>query len=279
MGVGFLSIAGRQGTPGGGNSGQLVVGAVNMCLILGGLAFGIIALFGIRRHGRDKILAPALVGIGLNGFFVVTSVVAIIVLAHLRATSARAGGASGGISAPPITTEQVRDSIEKSPGWAGHAQVGGASVVVLSVAGDTPLAREAREAFGTNGQPMDLVIDNATGRSDFTLDAADFSVVLKDGSTRAALAPDDLLRSAKVDNEELMAAYPWKAKVPAGSAKQAAMMLFLPADVDPVQIEHATILHDGKRVMIPGKFLSVVEKAANLARAQQNAATAPRINP
>lgn len=281
LGLGCLTNTARQDPSHTSRTAELLIGGVNVCLILTGFVLGIVALFGIRRYGREKILAPALTGIILNGFFVAIFGLGIVALVHMRAIAAKSAappGGFGGLSAPPITTEQVTDSIERSPGWVGTAQVGGAAIVALSVAADTPLAREVREAFGTDGQPMDVVIDNTAGRADFTLDPGDFSVVLKDGSTRPALAPDDLLRTAKLDKRQLMAAYPWSAALPAGAPNKAAILLFVPADVDPAQIDHAEIVRDSKRVTVLGQFLSVEQKAANLARSRE-AASQPAAAP
>ena len=47
-----------------------IVDMVALLLALIGFVLGVVSLFGIRRYGRKKILAPALVGIVLNGFFV-----------------------------------------------------------------------------------------------------------------------------------------------------------------------------------------------------------------
>ena len=45
----------------------VVIELVALALMLVGLALGVISLFGIRRHGTRRILAPALVGIIING--------------------------------------------------------------------------------------------------------------------------------------------------------------------------------------------------------------------
>ncbi len=46
---------------------KVVLELIALLLILAGLSLGIIALFGIRKHGAKGILAPALVGIVING--------------------------------------------------------------------------------------------------------------------------------------------------------------------------------------------------------------------
>ncbi len=46
---------------------KVILELIALLLILAGLSLGIIALFGIRKHGTKNILAPALVGIIING--------------------------------------------------------------------------------------------------------------------------------------------------------------------------------------------------------------------
>jgi len=46
---------------------KVILELIALLLILAGLSLGIIALFGIRKHGAKGILAPALVGIIING--------------------------------------------------------------------------------------------------------------------------------------------------------------------------------------------------------------------
>ena len=60
--------------------GLLVVGIANCLIILLGLLFGIIALFGIPKHGTKGILGRALIGILINAI-----VVAMGVTVFLRA--------------------------------------------------------------------------------------------------------------------------------------------------------------------------------------------------
>jgi hypothetical protein len=46
---------------------KIILELIALLLILAGLSLGIIALFGIRKHGTKGILAPALVGLIING--------------------------------------------------------------------------------------------------------------------------------------------------------------------------------------------------------------------
>lgn len=46
---------------------RVVLELIALVLITVGICLGVAALFGIRKHGRKGILAPALVGLILNG--------------------------------------------------------------------------------------------------------------------------------------------------------------------------------------------------------------------
>ena len=66
-----------------GISGQLpplagiIVGSINVVLILLGLIFGIIALFGVRRYGKKGILGRSIAGICINGILIALMVISI----------------------------------------------------------------------------------------------------------------------------------------------------------------------------------------------------------
>ena|SRR2546425_10550217 len=59
---------------------QVVLELIALVLIVAGICLGIAALFGIRKHGKKGILAPALVGLILNGlllFIFITNFLAV----------------------------------------------------------------------------------------------------------------------------------------------------------------------------------------------------------
>jgi hypothetical protein len=84
-----------------------------LCLIVIGLMFGIVALFGLSKHGTKGILAPAIVGIIVNGLllsFVVTN----FLTARLRAMQQHSG-----IETLPVVA--VRSNLRWSEWLASHA--------------------------------------------------------------------------------------------------------------------------------------------------------------
>src|SRR6266540_5369836 len=46
---------------------RAIIELVSLLLIVVGFVFGVVALFGIRTHGKGGILAPAIVGVIING--------------------------------------------------------------------------------------------------------------------------------------------------------------------------------------------------------------------
>jgi len=76
---------------GGRTVARVVIELVAFVVMLVGVALGVIALFGIRKHGTRGILAPALVGMAINGllvFIFVTNFLAARARARRAATTA-----------------------------------------------------------------------------------------------------------------------------------------------------------------------------------------------
>lgn len=57
---------------------------VSLFLLIAGFILGIVALFGMRKHGRKGILLPAILGTVLNFLFLGGGVVAILAKNHAR---------------------------------------------------------------------------------------------------------------------------------------------------------------------------------------------------
>ena len=71
---------------GGQVGARVIIELIALLLVIVGLVFGIIALFGISRHGSKGILAPAIVGIIINGLFL------FIFVTNFTAARAKAKG-------------------------------------------------------------------------------------------------------------------------------------------------------------------------------------------
>ena len=91
---------------GGQVGARVIIELIALLLIIVGLLFGVIALFGISKHGTKGILAPAIVGIIINGlllFIFVTNFLAARARAMQQHTSIEA---SPLVAVPPATAPE-----------------------------------------------------------------------------------------------------------------------------------------------------------------------------
>ena len=116
MVVNFMLLAGQGGRIGAPNKVQMIVGPL---FIIGGLVFGIVALFGIRKHGRRRILAPALVGVGMNLFLIVVGALPVL---HHVATRARLQPAVHSSSAYLLKDDRLRFSVDIPEGFSDYPE-------------------------------------------------------------------------------------------------------------------------------------------------------------
>ena len=80
---------------------RVIIELVSLLLMVVGFVFGVVALFGIRTHGKSGILAPAIVGIIINGLLL------FIFVTNFLAASARAQQRRGDVPSPITQTRQV----------------------------------------------------------------------------------------------------------------------------------------------------------------------------
>jgi hypothetical protein len=86
----LLLVAGKQ------VSSPVILDLIALLLIVVGLLFGVIALFGISKHGTKGILAPAIVGIIINGLLL------LIFVMNFMTARARAIQQHSSIEASPV---------------------------------------------------------------------------------------------------------------------------------------------------------------------------------
>ena len=85
----LLACGGRVGA-------RVILELAALLLIVVGFVFGLIALFGVRAHGSRSILAPALVGILINGLLL------FIFVTNFVAARARARQQRSDVSVPTV---------------------------------------------------------------------------------------------------------------------------------------------------------------------------------
>jgi hypothetical protein len=94
---------------------RVIIELVALLLIFVGLIFGIIALFGISKHGTKGILAPAIVGIIINGLLL------LIFVMNFMTARARAIQQHSSIEASPVVAMWSNKSPEPTPVGAGSS--------------------------------------------------------------------------------------------------------------------------------------------------------------
>jgi hypothetical protein len=62
----------------------LLIGILCQLGLVAGLVLGIVALFGIKKHGAKRILPRAITGILLNAFFLAASIAVLVMAPYLR---------------------------------------------------------------------------------------------------------------------------------------------------------------------------------------------------
>ena len=114
--VNFMIIASQGGRIGAPNPVQMVVGPL---FIVGGLLFGAVALLGIRKHGRRKILRPALIGVGVNLFLTIMGLLPVL---HVMANRAHLQPAVHTPSAYPLKDDRLHFSIDIPEGFREYPE-------------------------------------------------------------------------------------------------------------------------------------------------------------
>ncbi len=85
--ISLLLMFGRQA------GARVIIELVALLLIVAGLVFGVVGLFGMRTHGKSGILASAIVGILINGLLLLIFVTNFLA-ARARAQQQRGDGPS-----------------------------------------------------------------------------------------------------------------------------------------------------------------------------------------
>ena len=91
---------------GGQVGARVIIELIALLLIVVGLIFGIVALFGISKHGTKGILAAAIVGIIINGLLL------LIFVMNFMTARARAIQQHSSIEASPVVAVWFSFTIE-----------------------------------------------------------------------------------------------------------------------------------------------------------------------
>jgi hypothetical protein len=240
---------------------------VSLLLIVGGLVCGIVALCGIRRVGKEGVLVPTIVGLTLNGLWILLLGGIMVTATRSTLVSRRAtAGGSTAVAAPapiPFTSPQ---SALRQTGWMGVAVTpGGCTVGAMAMAEPHVDTANLKSNFTTPCPVLVLWFDNRANSKAATVATDGATLRMDDGTTVNALRTADVLSTAKVDRASLMTKFAPPHKVPAGVNVEG-MFLFLPPTVDLSKATFVYLTVDGQRVSIPGRVYTAQEKSDGLAR-------------
>jgi hypothetical protein len=233
----------------------MIIGVVNVLLIAGGFALAIVAFFGIKRHGSDGIVLPAIVGLIINGLLVF----AMLTLLQ-SASRARIAANGGGRTAPgpvPITSPQ---SVFRQTGWVGSGAAGGVNIILLAMPDDHADTIAVKNTFNTRAGIMVMTIDNRQNRQNVSVTTEGATLHFADGSTAATLKTADVVQTVpSATSSKYMPPY----NVPAGQMVEG-RLLFIRPNLKLDNLQKVDLNVDGQAFQVPGRIVTAQEKTDRL---------------
>lgn len=263
------------------------VGAAGLIAVAFLTAASVLTATGSSR--RAQVLAPAMLGLCLGGAAVGLAIglhfasakppapttVASTDTATTSPTDATPSPARRptGVAAPSVTvslseaTRAGRDAMDRLPGWYAAATSGHAVIRAGEYPASAPLSDELRANFIARPVLVLISINNSHGTKSLTVDPSTLRAEFPDGRRVAALAANDVIAAslADADNADGNAR---QSLVRADPGERAALALaFLPEGTDLHDAARLTVVMNGRRVALPGSYLSPQQKADLLHRA------------
>src|SRR4051812_45958262 len=174
--LGFLSPTVRGSSPALTELAMRVLEIAAIVLPVVGVACGVVALAGVRRHGARRILAPAVVGLALS-----IALGVIVVWVVLPAFS-RARAAAGARLAPvpaPITSPQ---SALRQTGWMGYSIDAKFSIMVIAMDDRSADTVNLKSNFDRDCTVMIVSVDNRPNAAPIAVTTDGASVRMADNS-------------------------------------------------------------------------------------------------
>ena len=285
--------------------GRIIAG-VGILIILAGIAFGIIALAGMRRAGRDGVLGPAVVGLTVNVLLVLAigTVTMLYVRAAQRsasqaqraATSAALAAAAAANALPPTpvpapaaadtpidvsptsaswpppppaspVAAAVADSADRLPGWLGATDRTDLRIIVSQWHDDAPARLKMKELCEADSTIVTVIINNSVGSSHVTIDPASLEFHFNDYTTLKALPPAQILETARSDRDYYVKRYGSEWNVPPRKMRNDGLAFF-PPGTDLRNARAVTMMLNGQRIVVPGRYCPADEKAQILEQLQ-----------
>ena len=228
----------------------IIVLSVNIAFIAVGFISAIIALFGIPRHGRKGLLSPAIGGILLSAFLLLS---VILSMAMVKRAKEKADDELRRFE------QMGEDSFLKHPGWYGGVEFQGAAIGMAEINEESAFAQDIMKEFGRKFTVLLVTVDNSQGKSTIRLDPSSIRLRNADGDIVNALPLKDVMATARTDKDDWLARYSGKIRVTPGK-KVLDRFACLPPNIDMRQIVEIDIDAEGKWPTVQGEFLTAEQR-------------------
>ena len=169
---------------------------------------------------------------------------------------------------PPSAVSPVAAaSDERLPGWIGVTDRMGLRIVVLHWHDDAPGRRKMKELYAADSTIVTVIINNTAGGAHVTIDPASLEFHFLDYTTLKALPPKDVLATARSDADYYVKRYGGEWSVAPQQVRNDGLAFFAPA-TDLTSARAVTMVLNGQRIVVPGKYCTADEKAEILERLQ-----------
>jgi hypothetical protein len=252
----LFNCMGRAGLSNQKDAGTalMAVSVINGLIIVLGFLFGAYALTGVKKRGPEGVLAPAIGGLILNALVIALALGGINAARHTSKT----------VAAEKMK-QQSEDVMLKYPGWFGAAKTDdGATIVIAQWSDEAPGTASMKDIFTADCTLISVIVDN-TSSQPVTIDPATLQLVLANGGKQQAST--QILSTAKEDKEKFLDRYGKPRTVPAGTRMNDGIA-FLPPKADLSRVASASVIVNGTRITIPGRYYTADEKAQLLGRSK-----------
>jgi hypothetical protein len=178
--------------------------------------------------------------------------------------SATAASPAASPAAAPVATPSPVDG---HPGWVGVTDRTDLRIVVLQWHDDAPGRRKLRELYTADSTIITVVINNSVGSANVTIDPASLEFHFNDYTTLKALPPKQILETAKFDRDYCVSRYGGDWNVAPRQVRTDGLAFF-PPGTDLTNARAVTMMLNGQRIVVPGKYFPADEKAHVLGQLQ-----------
>lgn len=228
-------------------AGSIFMLTIEVLFIVAGLVFGIIALFGIRKHGREGIFKPAIAGI-IVSVSLILLIISLLVLGYVA--DKRRLRQEG--------EQMAINLLLNEPGWIGFTILPDTTITVVSMHDGSDAARELNACFGANVSSLIIGIFNLGGKETLTVDPSLVRLVLTDDTIEPALPIRAVLQTAR--EQKWIDTYSGPFKVLPGE-QLTRCFVFIPHGFDMSKVVKVLVNINGQDMPVAGSYLTAEQKA------------------